>query len=142
MEFSRVVLGSGWGYPGTSFSTIVPYRCFHTQDRDIAIAVGSDKLWPPFCRAIGLPDLGEDPRYLINEHRVKHRAILEPMFEEIFRTSGSVEWTDRMTAQGVPCTPVRTFKDVFEDPQAEVREMFPQVEHASIGQIRVTGVPA
>src|ERR1700749_3597757 len=30
---------------GTSFPTIAPYRVFHTSDREIAIAVGSEKLW-------------------------------------------------------------------------------------------------
>src|SRR5215467_9100670 len=38
---------------GTSFPTVVPYRVFHTRDRAIGVAVGSDKLWGSFCQAIG-----------------------------------------------------------------------------------------
>src|SRR5215468_4051485 len=42
---------------GTAFPTVVPYRVFHTRDRAIAVAVGSEKLWTAFCGAIGRPDL-------------------------------------------------------------------------------------
>src|SRR4249920_2369315 len=42
---------------GTAFPTVVPYRVFHAADRSIAIAVGSEKLWAAFCRAIGRPEL-------------------------------------------------------------------------------------
>src|SRR5690242_17224432 len=37
---------------GTAFPTVVPYSVFHTADRPIAIAVGSERLWAVFCRAI------------------------------------------------------------------------------------------
>lgn len=136
-------LGSGNvpGPLGTAFATIVPYRCFHTQDRDVAIAVGSEKLWPPFCRAIGRPAMAEDPRYATNELRVAERGVLEPLFQEIFYGAGSEEWTERMLKEGVPCSPVRTLEDVRKDPQTEFRRMFPEVEHASVGGVRVTGLP-
>src|SRR5581483_10102366 len=42
---------------GTAFPTVVPYRVFHASDREIAIAVGSEKLWSAFCRAIEHPEL-------------------------------------------------------------------------------------
>ena len=42
---------------GTSFTTIVPYRAFRTKDRSLTLAVGSEKLWWAFCRAIERPDL-------------------------------------------------------------------------------------
>ncbi len=43
---------------GTSFPTVVPYCAFHTQDRDISIAVGGEKLWVAFfAAAIDRPDL-------------------------------------------------------------------------------------
>ena len=46
-----------------------------------------------------------------------------------------------MEEAGVPCAPVRTLKEVCQDPQSAVREMFPILRHATAGEIAVTGVP-
>jgi len=51
---------------GTSYTSIVPYRTFPTKDIDIAMAVGSDKLWRTFAAAIGHPELADDPAYATN----------------------------------------------------------------------------
>lgn len=136
-------LGSGVvpGPLGTAFKTIVPYRTFATADREIAIAVASDKLWEALCKAIGRPDFAADPRYQSNALRVANRGILEPLLEEIFRSKGWREWEQSLSEAGVPCAPVRTLDEVCEDPQSEVREMFPAVEHPSAGRASVTGVP-
>ena len=55
---------------GTSFPTVVPYRVFHTKDRALAIAVGSEKLWSAFCRAIGRPGSREASR--LRDERAAH----------------------------------------------------------------------
>ena len=72
---------------GTRFGTIVPYRGFPTADRDIVIAVASNKLWIDFCGAIGRPDLATNPDYETNALRVKNRDVLEPLISSIFRTN-------------------------------------------------------
>ena len=71
---------------GTAFPTVVPYRVFHTKDRAVAIAVGSEKLWSAFCRAIERPDLERHPDYAINAERIRNRETLEPLLEDVFRT--------------------------------------------------------
>ena len=55
---------------GTRFATIVPYRNFVCADREITIAVASDKLWESFCEAIGRRDLIHDGRFNSNRLRV------------------------------------------------------------------------
>ncbi|MBI3693825.1 MAG: CoA transferase [Acidobacteria bacterium] len=136
-------LGSGVipGPMGTAFKAIVPYRTFGTADRDIAIAVASDKLWEAFCRAIDRPDLAEDPRYASNALRVQHRDTLEPLLFQMFRKATASEWQQRLDAAGVPCAPVRTLDEVCRDPQAAAREMFPTLRHPTAGPTPVTGLP-
>ena len=131
-------LGSGRlpGPLGTSFASIVPYRAFKTFDRDIAIAVASDKLWTDFCLAIGRPDLTAHPDYATNAERVANRKVLEPLLAEIFLTDTAANWAARLLSAGVPSSPVRTFDEVYCDPQAAVRRMFPQT-----GPIPITGLP-
>ena len=64
---------------GTAFPTVVPYRVFHAADRSLAIAVGSEKLWGAFCRAIGRPEIEKYPDYESNAKRIQNRAALEDL---------------------------------------------------------------
>ncbi len=126
---------------GTAFSTIVPYAAFPTADRDIAIAVASEKLWAAFCAAIGRTDWIADPRYSTNALRVKNRATLEPAITAIFQTQTASYWIGHLRAHGIPVTPVRTLAEVAAGPQAEARGMFPVLDHPDAGPIAVTGAP-
>jgi len=126
---------------GTAFKSIVPYRTFATADRDIALAVASDKLWAAFSKAIGRPELNADPRFASNALRVKNRGVLEPMLAEIFAQRPCREWMERLSGQGVPCSPVRSLDEVYHDAQSAVREMFPKVPHPTAESNPVTGTP-
>lgn len=124
---------------GTAFSTIVPYRTFPTKDREIAIAVASDKLWEIFCETMGHPDLIDHPDYRTNALRVKNRGVLEPMIAAIFRQDTAENWFQKLNSGGVPCSPVRTIEEVVNDPQSAVRGMFPQLK--DVDKSFVTGLP-
>jgi crotonobetainyl-CoA:carnitine CoA-transferase CaiB-like acyl-CoA transferase len=138
-----IYLGSG-NVPeplGTSYSSIVPYRTFPTKDIDIAIAVGSDKLWRVFGPAIGHAELVDHPAYATNSLRVKNRSVLEPLLGEIFRTQTMENWLAKLRSAGVPASPIRNFDEVVNDPQSAVREMFPFVTHPGSGPLKVVGSP-
>ena len=126
---------------GTAFPTVVPYRVFHTKDRTIAIAVGSERLWSAFCGAIGRPDLEAHPDYASNAVRIKNRDALEGLLAGIFLERPVSEWLALLQEAGVPCSLVRDFRDVSEHPQCDVREMFPLIGHPVAGRHRVTGTP-
>ncbi len=121
---------------GTRFATIVPYRGFPTKDREIVIAVASQKLWRAFCVMLDRPDLADNPDYATNSLRVKNRRVLEPLITEILRTRTSAEWSKIFAAAAIPCSPARTLEEVANDPQAAAREMFPEA-----GASRITGPP-
>lgn len=126
---------------GTSFPTIVPYRVYPTRDRAIAIAVGSEKLWAAFCRALERPDLEQHPDYATNSQRIRHRAVLEPLLEAVFRQRPAAEWLDKLQSAGIPASLVRNFQEVARHPQSEIRSMFPTLRHPVAGPHQVTGTP-
>ena len=126
---------------GTAFPTVVPYRVFQTEDRAVAIAVGSEKLWSTFCRAIERPDLERRPEFATNAERIRNRETLEPLLEKVFRTRPVAEWIARLQAAGIPASLVRNFEEVAEHPQTAVRRMFPELDHPTAGRHRVTGTP-
>jgi crotonobetainyl-CoA:carnitine CoA-transferase CaiB-like acyl-CoA transferase len=121
---------------GTAFPTIVPYRVYPAQDREIAIAIGSERLWSVFCQSIGRPDLERHPDYCTNAQRIRNRAVLEPILDEVFRGRTGADWIDRLQAAGIPASLVRNFEEVVQHPQSAVREMFP-----TVGEHQVTGTP-
>jgi crotonobetainyl-CoA:carnitine CoA-transferase CaiB-like acyl-CoA transferase len=124
---------------GSAFPTVVPYRVYEGADRPFSIAVGSEKLWQTFCATIERPDLEHDPRFETNPHRVRNRPELDALLGEVFRKHPMAYWLERLRAAGIPCSPVKNFLEVTEDPQALVRNMFPTVECPSVGPHRVTG---
>jgi crotonobetainyl-CoA:carnitine CoA-transferase CaiB-like acyl-CoA transferase len=126
---------------GTAFPTVVPYRVFRTRDREISIAVGSEKLWAAFCRSLGRPDLEKHPDYASNALRIGNRVRLEALLAEIFLQQSAQEWIARLHAAGIPCSLVRDFREVSEQPQSELRKMFPYIDHPTAGRHRVTGTP-
>jgi crotonobetainyl-CoA:carnitine CoA-transferase CaiB-like acyl-CoA transferase len=126
---------------GTSFPTVVPYRVYQASDREVAIAVGSERLWSIFCATIERPDLEKHPDYQTNALRIVNRQGLEPILERVFSTRTAGEWVERLQAAGVPSSLVRNFEEVAEHPQSDVRKMFPVLDHPTAGSHKVTGTP-
>jgi crotonobetainyl-CoA:carnitine CoA-transferase CaiB-like acyl-CoA transferase len=126
---------------GTLFDGIVPYRNFVCEDRELTLAVASDKLWKSFCTAIGHDELAEHPDYKTNPLRVKNRGVLEPILEGMFRSRPAEYWVKLLAQHGVPVTVVRNLQEVIDDEQTAARNMTPVVQHPVAGSIRVVGVP-
>jgi len=124
---------------GTAFPTVVPYRVFHAKDRSLAIAVGSEKLWSAFCRAIERPEIADNPDYESNAKRIRNREALEALLAAVFVQRPVADWLERLRAAGIPSSLVRNFEEVASDPQCELRQMFPLMNHAAAGPHRVTG---
>jgi len=51
-------LSGRWGLVpepmGTAYKALLPYQTFRTRTKDLALAVGSDRLWRIFCPIMGL----------------------------------------------------------------------------------------
>jgi len=138
-----IYLGSG-SVPdplGTSYASIVPYRAFPTKDIDIAIAVGSEKLWRAFGPAIGHAELVDHPAYATNSMRVKNRVHLESFLADVFCSDTMGNWRAKLRTAGVPASPIRRLDEVVNDPQCAVRKMFPSTIDPGDGQVRVVGSP-
>jgi crotonobetainyl-CoA:carnitine CoA-transferase CaiB-like acyl-CoA transferase len=126
---------------GTAFQTVVPYQVFEANDRSFSIAVGSEKLWSAFCRVIGRGDLESCPEFATNARRIENRHALEAILAAVFRERPMGQWVELLRSAGIPCSPVRDFAEVVDDPQTGVREMFPAIQLRSGEAHRVTGTP-
>lgn len=99
---------------GNAHPSIAPYEVFHCRDRDIVIAVGNDKQFAALTRVLNTRQLVNDPRFVTNPDRVRHREELRRVVEAILRTRDAVEWHSMFCAAGVPAGLVNTVTEAFD----------------------------
>jgi crotonobetainyl-CoA:carnitine CoA-transferase CaiB-like acyl-CoA transferase len=126
---------------GTAYKALLPYQTFRTRTRDLALAVGSDKLWQTFCPLLGLEDWKDDPRFASNRARAANRAALIDRLQEIFLTKTYEEWEALLLAHGIPMGAINTIDKVVEHPQVAAREMIVETDHPVAGKVKMVGVP-
>ncbi|MBC8257634.1 MAG: CoA transferase [SAR324 cluster bacterium] len=128
---------------GNAHPNIVPYQVFQTSDSFFVLAVGNDTQFHKFCEFAGAPELPEDPRFKINTDRVKNRKILTPMINDLTKRNSTQYWLEGLEKLQVPCGPVNTIKEVFDDPQIQHRKMEISMEHplSGKGNVSLIGSP-
>jgi crotonobetainyl-CoA:carnitine CoA-transferase CaiB-like acyl-CoA transferase len=126
---------------GTAYKALLPYQTFRTKTRDLALAVGSEKLWKVFCPVIGCPELADDPRYRTNADRAKHRDTLIPRLQEVFLTRTYEEWEPLLLANGIPFGAINGIAEVVDHPQVAARNALVEVDHPRAGKVRIVGAP-
>jgi crotonobetainyl-CoA:carnitine CoA-transferase CaiB-like acyl-CoA transferase len=126
---------------GSSHPNIVPYGSFPASDGSIIIAVLSESFWGKLCEALERPDLAADPRFANPSGRRDHRDEIDAAIADVTRTRTVAEWEKRLAAADVPHAPVLGVTSALSHPHALAREMVVEVDHATIGPIKVAGRP-
>jgi crotonobetainyl-CoA:carnitine CoA-transferase CaiB-like acyl-CoA transferase len=126
---------------GNAHPNIVPYQAFAASDGDLVLAVGNDAQFARLCERAGVPELATDQRFATNAGRVRHRGILVPMLEELFRTRTRAAWLELLEPAGIPCGPINDLAEVFEDAQVRAREMRVELAHPTAGKVPLVGCP-
>jgi crotonobetainyl-CoA:carnitine CoA-transferase CaiB-like acyl-CoA transferase len=135
------VEGVAPGRLGNAHPNIVPYQTFETADGEIAIAVGSERQWPRFCLALGLPALADDPRFATNGDRVTNREELLATLRERLAEQTTSDWLAALDAADIPAGPINDIPTAFASEQARARQMTVEVEHAVLGPTTQVGLP-
>jgi crotonobetainyl-CoA:carnitine CoA-transferase CaiB-like acyl-CoA transferase len=136
------VSGTVPGLLGTHSPTFAPYGGFRTADGWIVVAgAGSEDLWARCCKVIGATHLLDDPRFVDNASRVRHREELTEALEDVLRREPSAHWLELLGAEGVPAAEVRDVDEVFASDQAQALGAVQELRHATAGAYRVVGTP-
>ena len=128
---------------GTRHPSSTPFQAFETADGHVVVAImgGSTDQWPLFCAAIDHVELIDDERYTTGWSRTQHYDELIPVIEEVMREKTTSEWVELLSDMGVPVGPVQDIAEVANDPQVNHREMFVELPHPVLGQVKFTGNP-
>ena len=113
--------GKAPGRMGNSHPSLAPYQDFPTQDGNMLLAIGNDGQFQRFCAAAGQPDWAVDARFTTNTLRVQHRSELIPMMEAVTRTRSTAAWIALLEDKAVPCGPINTIAQAFDDAQVKAR---------------------
>ena len=114
---------------GSQHPNIMPYQVFRASDGLMVLAVGNDAQFTRFCEFAECPDLAADERYTTNARRVKNRDGLTPVLADIIASKSIAHWVEGLVGVNVPCSPINTIDQVFNDPQVVARKMKINMPH-------------
>ena len=131
------VAGENPPQEGNDHPTLGPMGMYKTRDGYINLAASGGRLWEAFCHELGVDNWLEDPRFSTVASRRTNKTELNQLIEELLDGDTSENWVLRLNAVGVPCGPVNTVAEVFDDPQVKYLEIAKPVEHPVSGHIEI-----
>jgi crotonobetainyl-CoA:carnitine CoA-transferase CaiB-like acyl-CoA transferase len=84
----------------------------------------ADRHWPNLLRALGRPDLGEDPRFEHARARNQHAEELIAALDAVFEQMPYADLIAAFDAFDVWWAPINSIVDVIQDPQAQAAGAF------------------
>ena len=113
---------------------------FETTDGAVVL-VGAFKQNPlqDICAALEIDDLS--PNYPTLGVQRENRDTLQAIFRERFASNTNAYWLERLEAQDLLCSPVKSLDEALEDAPTIHNDMIAEVEYAGLGTIRLVGSP-
>ncbi len=124
---------------GNDHPTGVPMGTYRTSDAWMNIAASSQRLFTRFCGVAGMEWMLSDPRFENSAARRQNADELKRLVAEVLATRTADDWSEALNAAGVPCGPVKTIQEVFEDPQVQHLGIAQSVAHPNLGDISLIG---
>ena len=113
--------GNAPGRAGNIHPSLAPYQDFKTSDGNVLLAIGNDGQFARFCAAVGHAEWAQDARFATNTARVQNRSALLALLEPLMQTRGTQAWIKLFEDKAVPCGPINTVAQAFDDPQVRHR---------------------
>ena len=133
--------GEELGREGNDHHSLTPYEAVAVSDGLVMVAVGNQRLWHQFCRAVEHPQVETDRRFATNTDRMEHREELKTLLGSWLAGFTRDALIARLRAHAVPCGQVRTLAEALADPQLVAREMVIELAHPDLGPVRALGNP-
>jgi crotonobetainyl-CoA:carnitine CoA-transferase CaiB-like acyl-CoA transferase len=99
------------------------------------------RYWPVFCKAIGKEDWLEDERLQDVRSRFRLMHELVPKIDEVLMTKTRDEWGEIFDEAGLIWGPVLGLHEVAQDSQADAINLFPEVQHETLGTYKTVNIP-
>ncbi|GGE28542.1 succinyl-CoA--D-citramalate CoA-transferase [Marinithermofilum abyssi] len=126
---------------GNELSTAVPVGTFQSADKKwLVLTASTDRTFYRLAELMGRADMKTDPRYSKNHERVKRRSEVTEIVSNWFSNYTAQEIQELCDKNGVPVSPIYSIDDIFQDPQYAARQAIVEVDHPSLGKVKLPGI--
>ncbi len=108
---------------GNTHPSLVPYQDFETADGAMLLAIGNDGQFARFSQVAQHPEWAVDTRFVTNTQRVLHRDELTQLLQTEIHKRTTTDWIALLEHHAVPCGPINTVAQAFEDAQVQARQL-------------------
>ncbi|MGW4907850.1 CoA transferase, partial [Streptomyces sp. NPDC004270] len=105
-----------------------PYR---TADGEWLMLVASPARWQGLARAVGHPELLEDPRFADLEGLIRHASALAELLDTAFRSQPFAHWKDALDRERITYSLIQTPEEAARDPQLRANDIVVPLEGVS-----------
>jgi crotonobetainyl-CoA:carnitine CoA-transferase CaiB-like acyl-CoA transferase len=133
-EFPREIRAAG-GNP------LYNHYCCKDNKWIVIAHLDPNRYWAKICKAMGIEELQDDPKFNSVEARGQNAKELVAIFDQRFATKTRDEWVKILKEAECIFTPVQTPIEVSNDPQALANNYFIGFQHPEWGAIKMVGFP-
>ena len=133
--------GQSPGPLGSAHPLTAPYQAFKTKDKWITVGASNQNTWLMLLKAINRQDLQENKKFSSNLNRKENiDQLVDILSSELIKKTAD-EWLKIFDNNGLPCGPINSITEMFEDPQTIHREMVIEVDNKKAGKSKAIGMP-
>jgi len=129
--------GKAPGQAGNDHPTSMPTSAYKTKDGYMNIAATGEGMWRRVCEGIGRADMLEREDFKGDQNRSKNRVALNVEINKALAAKTTAEWMEILTKAEVPCGPIYSIDQVFDDPQVKHIGVATTVKSPKLGEIRI-----
>lgn len=127
---------------GSHYPLYAPVGMFKGKSHYLVIMAPTDHQFAAVCRAMGRPELVDDPRFTTNAQRSENRAALIEIIEGWLASVPSDEEAIRvLEEQRVPVAPVLSVVEAMNHPHLRERQTVRTVTDRVAGELQLPGFP-
>lgn len=126
---------------GSAHPLTAPYQAFQTKDKWITVGASNQNTWLKLIDALGVKELQENEKFNSNANRMQNVTELTELLKKELAKKTSAEWLRLFDEKGLPCGPINTVTEMFEDPQTKERKMIVDVKNTKAGSFKAIGMP-
>jgi formyl-CoA transferase len=126
---------------GNNHPTSIPTGVYKTKDGYINLAVTGQKIWERFCKSVDAAEWIKNPDYATGTARSKNRDPLHAAISAKLEGETSQALIDKFNKAGVPCGPINSIDQVFNDEQVKHLGIAQGLEKAGGGMREYVGQP-
>ena len=126
---------------GSAHPLTAPYQAFQTKDKWITVGASNQNTWLKLIDALEVKKLQENEKFSSNANRMQNVTELTELLKKELAKKTSAEWLKLFDEKGLPCGPINTVTEMFEDPQTKERKMIVDVKNEKAGSFKAIGMP-